>query len=151
VQEAAAALGLDIVVREMPASTRTAAEAAAVCGVEVGQIVKSLVFVGDTSGAPYLLLVSGSNRVDEGGVARHLGESLKRPAADAVRNLTGFAIGGIPPLGHDTKLATYIDLDLLRYDIVWAAAGTAHAVFAVDPRQLRDAIAAPEIQMASAG
>ena len=86
----------------MAQPTRTAEEAAAACGVTVGQIVKSLVFLGADSGKPYLLLVSGSNRVNEKGVAAHLGEKLKRPDADAVRALTGYAIGGIPPFGHDT-------------------------------------------------
>jgi prolyl-tRNA editing enzyme YbaK/EbsC (Cys-tRNA(Pro) deacylase) len=142
VQQAAAVLGLDVAVREMPGSTRTAAEAAAACGVAVGQIVKSLVFVGAESGRPYLLLVSGTNRVNEKGVAQHLGEKLNWPDADGVRRFTGFAIGGIPPFGHAARLATYMDEDLLRYDVVWAAAGTPRAVFPVDPRRLRDAIAA---------
>jgi len=142
VQEAARALGLDIAVREMAESTRTAEEAAAACGVSAGQIVKSLVFTGATSGKPYLLLVSGTNRVNEKGVARHLGEKLERPDAEAVRALTGFAIGGIPPFGHATPLATYIDADLLQYDVVWAAAGTPKAVFRVEPAKLRDAAGA---------
>lgn len=139
VHDAAAALGLDIAVREMPDSTRTAEKAAAAVGVTVGQIVKSLVFMGATSGKPYLLLVSGTNRVNEAGIAAHLGEALRRPDADAVRALTGFAIGGIPPFGHDTPLATYIDGDLLQYDIVWAAAGTPKAVFSAAPSKLKDA------------
>jgi prolyl-tRNA editing enzyme YbaK/EbsC (Cys-tRNA(Pro) deacylase) len=139
VHDAAAALGLDITVREMPDSTRTAEKAAAAVGVTVGQIVKSLVFMGVTSGKPYLLLVSGTNRVNEAGVAAHLGEALKRPDADAVRVLTGYAIGGIPPFGHDTPLATYMDGDLLQYDIVWAAAGTPKAVFSAKPGKLKDA------------
>jgi prolyl-tRNA editing enzyme YbaK/EbsC (Cys-tRNA(Pro) deacylase) len=142
VQDAAAALGLAIAVTEMPDSTRTAEKAAAAVGVTVGQIVKSLVFIGATSGKPYLLLVSGTNRVNEAGIAVHLGEELKRPDADAVRALTGYAIGGIPPFGHDTPLATYIDRDLLQYDIVWAAAGTPKAVFSAAPDRLRDATTA---------
>jgi prolyl-tRNA editing enzyme YbaK/EbsC (Cys-tRNA(Pro) deacylase) len=147
VQDAGAALGLAIAVREMAQSTRTAREAAAACGVAVGQIVKSLVFLGGVSGKPYLLLVSGDNRVDEKGVAAHLGEKLKRPGADAVRALTGYAIGGIPPFGHDTPLATYMDRDLLRYDAVWAAAGTPQAVFSVEPTKLRDATGATVIDV----
>src|SRR6202008_4374946 len=99
VQDAARALGLDITVAEMADSTRTAEEAAAACGVTVGPIVKSPVFTGAARGKPYLLLVSGANRVNEKGVAAHLGEKLKRPDADAVRTLTGYAIGGIPPVG----------------------------------------------------
>jgi prolyl-tRNA editing enzyme YbaK/EbsC (Cys-tRNA(Pro) deacylase) len=141
VQRAAVALGLDVVVREMPESTRTAEQAAAACGVAVGQIVKSLVFVGAETGTPYLLLVSGANRVDEKRVARHLGETLSRPDADAVRRFTGFAIGGVPPFGHDQRLAIYMDEDLLRHDVVWAAAGTPRAVFPLDPGRLRDVVA----------
>jgi prolyl-tRNA editing enzyme YbaK/EbsC (Cys-tRNA(Pro) deacylase) len=147
VQDSARALGLDIVVREMAATTRTAEEAAAACGVTVGQIVKSLVFTGADSGKLYLLLVSGVNRVDEKGVARHLGEKLKRPDAEAVRAATGFAIGGIPPFGHDTKLATFMDADLMQYDVVWAAAGTPKAVFPVAPQRLCDATGAVVIEV----
>ncbi len=145
VQDAATALGLGVTVREMEMPTRTAEEAAAACGVTVGQIIKSLVFLGADSGKPYLLLVSGSNRVNEKGVASHLGERLKRPDADYVRDLTGFAIGGIPPFGHATALATYMDVDLLQYDVVWAAAGTPRAVFPIDPKKLKDVLAAPTI------
>jgi prolyl-tRNA editing enzyme YbaK/EbsC (Cys-tRNA(Pro) deacylase) len=147
VADAARALGLDISVREMAESTRTAEEAAAACGVTVGQIVKSLIFSGADSGKPYLLLVSGSNRVNEKGVARHLGEKLKRPDAHAVRDLTGYAIGGIPPFGHAAPLVTYVDEDLLQYDVVWAAAGTPKAVFAVAPAKLRDATGATVIDV----
>ncbi len=145
VQDAARALALDIAVREMAQPTRTAEEAAAACGVTVGQIVKSLVFLGADSRKPYLLLVSGSNRVNEKGVAAHLGEALTRPDANKVRDLTGFAIGGIPPFGHATALSTYIDRDLLQYDTVWAAAGTPRAVFRVDPKILRSATGATVI------
>lgn len=147
VQAAAKALGLAIEVREMAQSTRTAEEAAAACGVGVGQIVKSLVFLGADSGKPYLLLVSGANRVNEKDAAVWLGEKLKRPDADSVRELTGFAVGGIPPFGHKTPLATFIDTDLLQYDIVWAAAGTPTAVFPADPAKLRDATAAQTINV----
>jgi prolyl-tRNA editing enzyme YbaK/EbsC (Cys-tRNA(Pro) deacylase) len=147
VQDAATVLGLDITVREMTQPTRTAEEAAAACGVIVGQIVKSLVFLGATSGKPYLLLVSGANRVNEKGVAAHLGEKLKRPDADAVRALTGYAIGGIPPFGHDTALVTYMDRDLLAYEVIWAAAGTPKAVFPTEPARLRDAAKAVVIDV----
>jgi prolyl-tRNA editing enzyme YbaK/EbsC (Cys-tRNA(Pro) deacylase) len=147
VQDAGLALGLDIVVAEMAMPTRTAEEAAAACGVTVGQIVKSLVFLGSDSGKPYLLLVSGSNRVNEKGVAAHLGEKLKRPDADAVRALTGYAIGGIPPFGHAAPLATYMDRDLLQYDVIWAAAGTPKAVFRTEPGKLRDAAGAVVIDV----
>lgn len=148
VQAAAEALGLAVEVRVMPDSTRTAADAAAACGCEVGQIVKSLVFRGKTSGKPILLLVSGSNRVDEKGVAAVLGEALTRPDADFVRATTGFAIGGIPPLGHASPVDTWIDEDLLQYLTVWAAAGTPNAVFAVNPAKLREAVGARALRVA---
>jgi prolyl-tRNA editing enzyme YbaK/EbsC (Cys-tRNA(Pro) deacylase) len=147
VQHAADALGLKIQVRQMEASTRTAEEAAAACGVTVGQIVKSLVFVGAESGRPYLLLVAGNNRVNEKAMASHLGEKLRRPDADAVRSVTGYAIGGIPPFGHDQPLATYMDADLLTYDVVWAAAGTPRAVFSSAPAALRDATKAQVVRV----
>lgn len=149
VQARAAALGLDIDVRQMPASTRTAVDAAAACGCAVGQIVKSLVFKGRTSAKAYLLLVSGSNRVDEKGVATLIGEPLTRPDAQFVRDITGYAIGGIPPLGHDTPLTTYFDRDLMQYDVVWAAAGTPESVFSIAPALLADKAGATVIAFAS--
>ena len=142
VVEAAKALGLSIAPRLMPASTRTAQEAAAACGCAVAQIVKSLIFTGAATGRTYLLLVSGANRVDEKAAARHLGEALKRPDAERVRETTGFAIGGIPPFGHATPSPVWLDEDLLRFDLVWAAAGHPNAVFPVDPKQLARATGA---------
>ena len=147
VQEAARALGLDITVRQMAQSTRTAGEAAAACGCAVGQIVKSLVFRGSRSGKPYLLLVSGANRVNEKAAGERIGEPLRRPDAQDVRDITGFAIGGIPPLGHDTPLATFMDEALLAYAVVWAAAGTPDAVFPIAPAQLAEATAAQVIRV----
>ncbi|HEY7384435.1 MAG TPA: YbaK/EbsC family protein [Beijerinckiaceae bacterium] len=140
VQQAADRLGLAITVCEMPQSTRTADEAAAACGCDVAQIVKSLVFAGRTSGTPYLLLVSGKNRVDEKAVAPVVGEALTRPDAPRVREWTGFAIGGIPPFGHALTLATFVDEELLHHDLVWAAAGTPSALFSVDPKALAEAV-----------
>jgi prolyl-tRNA editing enzyme YbaK/EbsC (Cys-tRNA(Pro) deacylase) len=148
VQEAAERLGLAVAIRIMTEPTRTADEAAAACGTTVAQIVKSLVFEGATSGDPYLLLVSGKNRVNEKGIAATLGEGLTRPGADRVRMLTGFAIGGIPPLGHATPLKTYIDEDLIAFDEVWAAAGTPFSIFAVSPKALAEALKAPVIRVA---
>lgn len=142
IQAAAERLGLTIAVREMPQSTRTAEEAAAACGCAVAQIVKSLVFAGRDSETPYLLLVSGQNRVNETAVAAVIGEALKRPDAQRVRDWTGFAIGGIPPFGHATPMVTFMDRDLLAYDHVWAAAGTPSAVFSVGPHALAEAVAA---------
>jgi prolyl-tRNA editing enzyme YbaK/EbsC (Cys-tRNA(Pro) deacylase) len=139
VQAAAEARGLAIRVRDMPASTRTAEDAAAACGCDLGAIVKSLVFVGRESGRGVMLLVSGRNRVDERHVARHCGEPLTRADAAAVRRWTGYAIGGIPPFGHDTDLPVFMDEDLLAYPEIWAAAGTPSAVFATDPRALATA------------
>lgn len=133
---AAQRAGVTIEPVEMPSSTRTAAEAAQACGCTVAEIVKSLVFVGRNSGTPYLLLVSGTNRVDEDAVASSIGEPLDRPNGRAVRELTGFAIGGIPPFGHDRGLSTFLDQDLKRYDRVWAAAGTPHAVFGISVEDL---------------
>jgi prolyl-tRNA editing enzyme YbaK/EbsC (Cys-tRNA(Pro) deacylase) len=120
--------GLSDKVREFPEGTRTADEAAAAVGCEVGQICKSLVFrVGD---APLLVVASGANRVDESRFG-----AVKADAA-FVREHTGFAIGGVPPFGHPRRIDTIIDEDLLAYDVVWAAAGTPRAVFAIAPREL---------------
>jgi len=147
VQKAAEALGLDVTVMIMPASTHTAEQAAAAAGCTIGQIVKSLIFQGKTSKKPYLLLVSGTNRVNEKAVAVTLGEPIARPDATFVRDETGFAIGGIPPLGHDRKLVPYLDADLLQYGTVWAAAGTPNAVFEVSPQALKDATGAVVISV----
>lgn len=148
VREAAQAAGLAISIREMPQSTRTAAEAAAACGTSVAQIVKSLVFRKAESGAPVLILVSGKNRVDEKAVKASIGEALERIDADTVRALTGFAIGGVAPLGALTPLATYMDRDLLAYPTVWAAAGSPQAVFEVEPQALAAASGATVIAVA---
>jgi prolyl-tRNA editing enzyme YbaK/EbsC (Cys-tRNA(Pro) deacylase) len=142
VAEAARALGLDIEIRDMPQSTRTAEEAAAACGCAVGQIVKSLVFAGADTGQPILVLVSGANRVDEAKAAGEVGEALRRPDAKFVREVTGFAIGGVPPLGHANRIAVVFDRDLLAFETVWAAAGTPNAVFAVNPARLAEAVGA---------
>ncbi|CAH1663545.1 YbaK/EbsC family protein [Chelatococcus asaccharovorans] len=142
---AAARLGLTLDVHTTTQTTRTAEEAAVVHGVAVGAIVKSLIFEGAETGKPYLFLVSGQNRVNETGVTAILGEGLKRPNAARVRELTGFAIGGIPPFGHATDMATYIDQDLMAFDVVWAAAGTPFANFPIAPQDLVQALKAPLI------
>lgn len=147
VQDAARDRGLDAVVVEMAESTRTAEHAAAACGCAVGQIVKSLVFRGAESGKPYLMLVSGCNRLNETGVAAALGEALMRPDAAYVREVTGFAIGGIPPLGHATPMQVFIDEDLLGYETVWAAAGTPRAIFSADPKRLAEAAGARALKV----
>jgi prolyl-tRNA editing enzyme YbaK/EbsC (Cys-tRNA(Pro) deacylase) len=117
--------GLEVEVRELPDSTRTAAEAAAAVGCEVGQIVKSLVFLRD--GEPTMVLCAGDRRVSL---------DLKAAGADEVRAATGFAIGGVPPLGHDRELPTIVDESLRRFATVWAAAGTPHAVFEIETEAL---------------
>jgi len=129
VQEALHALGLTCQVVELPASTRTAPEAAAAVGCSVGQIVKSLIFRGQQSGQAVLALVSGANRVNEQTLTALLGEPVGKADADFVREQTGFAIGGVPPLAHAHPLRTFIDEDLLQYEEIWAAAGTPNAVF----------------------
>jgi prolyl-tRNA editing enzyme YbaK/EbsC (Cys-tRNA(Pro) deacylase) len=134
VQAALRAQGLDEDVIQLAASARTAAEAAAACGVEVAQIVKSLVFVADAE--PILVLVSGANRADEERLGELCGRPVRRADADLVRSATGFAIGGVPPLGHPRPLPTLIDRDLLVHDRLIAAAGTPHAVFPIAPGDL---------------
>jgi prolyl-tRNA editing enzyme YbaK/EbsC (Cys-tRNA(Pro) deacylase) len=124
--------GLDVEVRELPDSTRTAKEAAAAVGCEVGQIVKSLVFVrGDE---PVMVLCAGDQRVDADGLG------LRAATADEARAATGFAIGGIPPLGHDRELPTIVNETLARFDTLWCAAGTPHAVFEVGREALLAAL-----------
>lgn len=145
--KAAAGLGLEVELKEFSESTRTAEDAASACGCDVGQIVKSLVFQGKTSKKPYMLLVSGRNRVDQKGVAALIGEALDRPDGQYVRDLTGFAIGGIPPVGHDMPLKTYMDEDLLKYDRIWAAAGSPNSVFPTEPRHLADVTKAEVIKV----
>jgi prolyl-tRNA editing enzyme YbaK/EbsC (Cys-tRNA(Pro) deacylase) len=137
VQEALRALGLPADdVRELADSTRTAPEAAAAVGCELGAIVKSLVFRGASSGEPVLVLVSGDNRALEARVEEEMGEAVGRADADFVRAVTGYAIGGVPPLGHPAPLRTVIDQDLMRFGEVWAAAGTPRAVFPIAPAEL---------------
>ena len=120
-----------------PDSTRTAIEAAQAVGCSVGQIVKSLVFKGAQSHMPLLALVSGANRVNEKRLGLLVGEEIEKADADFVRQHTGFAVGGVPPVGHAERLATFIDRDLLQYDEIWAAAGSPHAVFRLTPDDLQ--------------
>jgi Cys-tRNA(Pro) deacylase len=132
---AASASGLSIEPRRFPEGTKTAADAAAAIGVNVGQIVKSLIFAVD--GEIVLAYVSGANQLDEKRLAAAAGGAkCGRVDADAVREATGFPIGGVPPFGHVTQLRIFIDPDLLQYDEVWAAAGTWNDVFAIAPGDL---------------
>jgi len=133
VQQALLAMNLPCMVVELPNSTRTAIEAAQAVGCQVGQIVKSLIFMGAESRRPILVVASGINRVDETHLALLAGEAIKKADAEFVRAQTGFAIGGIPPVGLANQMSTFIDQDLLAYQSVWAAAGTPHAVFELDP------------------
>ena len=134
VQAALTAAGIDARIEEFPSSTRTAQEAAATVGTRVGQIVKSLVFLaGD---APVVALVSGVNRLDTQRLAALSGAAISKADADVVRQATGYAIGGVPPIGFPEPIPTFIDRDLLRYDVVWAAAGTPRHVFPIAPEEL---------------
>ena len=140
VLDAASRKGVTLEIRVFDASTHTAVEAAEAVGAELGQIVKSLVFVApDTSGAlePILCLVSGPNRVDVARLAAVMGApDLRRATASEAHELTGFPIGGIPPIGHSRPVRVVMDPDLGRFQVVWAAAGTARAVFPVPPATL---------------
>ena len=136
VQEALRARGLLGDVLEFAETTRTSADAAKRIGCEVGQIAKSLVFRAQTSGRPVLVIASGANRVNEWRVGVLLKEVLEKAGAALVREATGFAIGGVPPVGHPQPLLTYIDQDLMQYADVWAAAGSPHAVFRLTPADL---------------
>jgi prolyl-tRNA editing enzyme YbaK/EbsC (Cys-tRNA(Pro) deacylase) len=136
VQDTLAAAGFANQVVELPDSARTAAEAAAAVGCDVAQIVKSLVFRARASGRGVLVVASGANRVDEKALKALLGEAVERADADFVREQTGFAIGGVPPLGHAARLACFVDEDLLKLERIWAAAGHPHAVFALTPGEL---------------
>ena len=137
VADTARELGLDITIKEFAETTRTAEDAAKAIGCTVAQIVKSLLFVVD--GQPTMALVSGHNRLDEAKLAALCGvgrKKVKRADADTVRAATGFVIGGVPPFGHQAKLPVYIDQDFWQFEVIWAAAGTPNAVFAITPDEL---------------
>ncbi|MFC8494962.1 YbaK/EbsC family protein [Streptomyces sp. NPDC057235] len=128
-------LGLDVEVRRFPDETRTAQQAADAIGCAVEEIVKSLVFAAD--GVPVLVLMDGASRVDVERVREELGaEKVTRADAKLVRETTGYAIGGVPPFGHRTRTRVLADRGILAHEAVWAAAGTPHTVFAMDPRSL---------------
>jgi Cys-tRNA(Pro) deacylase len=132
---AAARAGHEIAPQRFPEGTRTAVDAARAVGCEIGQIVKSLVFVAD--GEPVLALVSGTNRADTARLATAIGaRQVRRADADEVRDATGFAIGGVPPFGHARRLRVVVDRDLTRFDLVWAAAGLPDATFPIPPADL---------------
>jgi prolyl-tRNA editing enzyme YbaK/EbsC (Cys-tRNA(Pro) deacylase) len=137
IQDQLKSLGYEYTVIEHNESTRTAQEAADRAGCELGQIVKSLIFQGRDSGKPILVLTSGANRVDEKRISEYAGEPIRRADADFVRLVTGFAIGGVPPVGHLQKMETYIDEDFLQYPTIWAAAGTPNAIFELQTGDLQ--------------
>ena len=137
VQQALKSLGFSDEIVVFPDSTRTAVEAAQAVGCSVGQIVKSLVFRGAQSPQPLLALVRVANRVNEKRLGSLIGEAIEKADADFVRQHTGFAVGGVPPVGHAARLATFIDRDLMQYDEIWAAAGSPHAVFRLSPGDLQ--------------
>ena len=135
VRNALAAQGITAVpLKEFAERTATAGDAAAAIGAPVERIVKSLVFMAGDQ--PVLVLASGPNRVDVHKLAQLVGHAVTRANADQVRQLTGFAVGGVPPVGHSQRLATFVDRSLLEYEEVWAAAGTPNSVFAIHPREL---------------
>ncbi len=136
VQDALIALGGQHKVSILPHSTRTAQEAAQTLGCQVAQIAKSLIFRTRSTGRAVLVIASGSNRVNEKRLAELVGEDIERAAPEFVREQTGYAIGGIPPLGHAQALLTFIDQDLLQYSRIWAAAGTPNSIFELDPAEL---------------
>ncbi|MBA2691764.1 MAG: YbaK/EbsC family protein [Rubrobacter sp.] len=136
VEEALRKAGFENEIVALDATARSAKEAADSLGVEVAQIVKSLVFVGRESETPILVVASGDNRVDEAKVEAHAGEGVERADAKFVKSRTGFSIGGVPPLAHAEDIKTFVDEDLFRHREVWAAAGHTHAVFALSPDEL---------------
>jgi len=137
VQAAIARLGFEHRVVVLAETARTAQDAAQALGCSVAQIAKSLVFRGADSGRPVLVIASGVNRVNPAAVAALVGEPIEKADADFVRAQTGFAIGGVPPLGHATPLRTLLDRDLQQQEELWAAAGTPHAVFRLAPAELQ--------------
>jgi prolyl-tRNA editing enzyme YbaK/EbsC (Cys-tRNA(Pro) deacylase) len=138
VQETLNALGYSFVVIESELHTRTAQQAADAVGCTLGQITKSLIFKGQVTGKPILVLTSGANHVDEANISAYAQEPILRADPDFVRTVTGFAIGGVPPVAHAQQMDTYLDEDLMQYESIWAAAGTPNAVFELTPSSLKE-------------
>ncbi len=147
IQDLLYSLGYNYTVIEHAESTRTAVEAAERAGCELGQIVKSLISKGKTSGKPIIVLTSGVNRVDEKRIREYAGEGIGKADADFVRAVTGFAIGGVPPVGHVQNIETYMDEDFLQYETVWAAAGTPKAIFELKTADLQKMTDAKIVQV----
>ncbi len=136
VQDALKALGFINEVMELQTTTRTSAEAAQAVGCRVEQIAKSIVFRGKQTDRPVLVIASGPNRINEKKIEALISEPIGKADANFVRQRTGFVIGGVPPVGHLEKIEIFIDEDLLKYDEIWAAAGTPNAVFKLTPSDL---------------
>ena len=136
VQEQLNSYGITTKIIEFSESTRTAQDAADAIGCSIAQIVKSLIFCTQQTHKPILVLTSGVNRVNEKIIEQLVGEKIKKADADFTRTVTGFAIGGVPPIAHAQKITTFIDKALLQYQQVWAAAGTPHTVFCLNPSDL---------------
>jgi prolyl-tRNA editing enzyme YbaK/EbsC (Cys-tRNA(Pro) deacylase) len=137
VREALARFGLEAEIREFDASTRTSADAAAAIGCTVAQIAKSVIFRAKGGDQPVVVIASGVNRVDERKLEAALGDKIGRADAEFVRATTGFAIGGVAPVGHTGPVRIFIDADLNQYDEIWAAAGSPNAVFRLSPSDLQ--------------
>lgn len=137
VQQVLNKFGLELKVVEFSDSTRTSEDAANAIGCSVGQIAKSLIFKGKNSQKPILIIASGVNRVNEKKIRDYIGENIEKADADFVLLHTGYAIGGIPPVGHKKYIKPLIDEDLFQYEEIWAAAGTPHAVFSLTPKDLQ--------------
>ena len=136
IQEALAALGTSFEVVQLPATTRTAVDAASAIGCSVAQIAKSIVFRTVKEKRPVMVVASGVNRVNEAKLASLMGEPIEKADADYVRERTGFAIGGVPPIGHAERIRTIVDADLLALGDLWAAAGTPNSVFRLSAKSL---------------
>jgi len=132
-------------VKQFPAGTRTAVDAANAIGCDVGQIVKSLVFV--AADRPVVALVSGANRLDERRLELAAGQPVRKAGAEVVRAATGYSIGGVPPFGHATEVPVFMDRDLLAHSVVWAAAGRPDSVFEIEPERLRELSSAAVVDL----
>lgn len=138
VKEAIQLQGFEFQIIELPDTTRSAKEAAEAIGCKVEEIAKSIIFKGQKSGKPYLIIASGINRIDEEKISKLANEPILKPDADFVREQTGFTIGGVAPVGHIQPITTWIDKDLLQYTTIWAAAGTPFSVFKLNPEKLKE-------------
>jgi prolyl-tRNA editing enzyme YbaK/EbsC (Cys-tRNA(Pro) deacylase) len=147
IQDALIALGYPFTVLESELHTRTAQQAADTVGCTLGQITKSLIFKGQNSGKPILVLTSGTNRVDVARISLYAQEPIGRADPDFVRTVTGFAIGGVPPIAHAQPMETYLDEDLMTYATIWAAAGTPNSIFELTPAALKAMTAGRVVQV----